>query len=255
MCLPKLLHETECTVGVVHTAGGILFFKNRDLREEHLSNKLTVIQSTPEFHALNGVNLKTNDLEGVSIGVNQYNICVANTHVESSEDVTYDILCERLLKEARIKADIPQITSDFMSQKTVQGGRILVASPEWTILIEVFKKEFKIEEVKKNFVITNNFSLISHQANRLKIREESSLARLKTASGMIKKISNIGMLKSMLRSHSPDKGELSICNHQDSGGGTESSHIIQIQGGYTGWSSLIGFPCENDYQTVQLFQK
>jgi len=61
-------------------------------------------------------------------------------------------------------------------------------------------------------------------------------------------------LANLLRSHVPDKGELSICNHRQDGGGTESSHIIQIQGDCVGWSSLIGYPCENDYQTAQLFQ-
>ena len=254
MQVKKIKTETECTVGVIHIAGGILFFKNRDLREEHLSNKLTVFHSTPEFHALKGVNLETNAMEGISIGVNKYNISVANTHIESSQEITYDILCERLLTEAQGKDDIPRIAKDFMSQNTVQGGRILVAAPNWTYLIEVFNKEYQIIEVEKNFVITNNFSLISHQAKRPKIREESSLARLETARGMINKISNVGMLKSMLRSHIPEKGELSICNHQESGGGTESSHIIQIMGDYTGWSALVGFPCENDYDTIQLFQ-
>ena len=70
---------------------------------------------------------------------------------------------------------------------------------------------------------------------------------------MIKDITTIGELKSMLRSHFPEKGGLSICNHRQDGGGTESSHIIQIQGEYIGWSSLFGHPCENDYNMVQLF--
>ena len=60
-------------------------------------------------------------------------------------------------------------------------------------------------------------------------------------------------LKAMLRSHLPEKGELSICNHRRDGGGTESSHIIHAQGDSIAWSSLSGFPCENDYRTVSLF--
>jgi hypothetical protein len=72
---------------------------------------------------------------------------------------------------------------------------------------------------------------------------------------MIKTISSINTLKSMLRSHLPEKGELSVCNHRQDGGGTESSHIIQIQGDYISWSSLIGYPCESDYHTMQLFQR
>jgi len=249
----KLWQATECTVGVVHVPGGILFFKNRDLQREYLTHRLTIVQSTPEVYALKGVNLQTKELEGVSIGINKHKICVANTHVESTDGVTYDVLCERLLDQAQRKSDVPRIVNDIMEHNDVQGGRILVSSQTWTYLIEVFEKVFKVQEIEGSMAITNNFSLISHQANRPKVREESSVNRLEAASSMIKGISNIGMLKSMLRSHIPEKGELSICNHQQDGGGTESSHIIQIQGDYVGWSSLIGSPCENDYRTVQLF--
>jgi hypothetical protein len=244
-----------CTVGVLQLPGGILFFKNRDLAGEYLVNRITVFQSTPEIHMLKGVNFKTKRLEGVSIGVNRNKICVANTHVATTADVPYDVLCERLVNEAQRKEDVPRIVEDFMNRHRVQGGRILVASPEWAFLVEVFEKESKLEEIEGNFVITNSFSLIPHEAERPEVREQSSANRLEVASKMINGISNIKALKSMLRSHIPEKGELSICNHRQDGGGTESSHIIQIQGNYIGWSSLIGYPCENDYHTVQLFQK
>jgi len=244
-----------CTVGVIQLPGGILFFKNRDLAGEYLLNRITVFQSTPEIHMLKGVNFKTKRLEGVSIGVNRDKICVANTHVATTADVPYDVLCERLVNEAQRKKDVPRIVKDFMNHNCVQGGRILVSSPEWTFLIEVFKNIFKIKEIEGNFAITNSFSLLSHEEERPEVREQSSANRLEVASKMINGISNIKALKSMLRSHIPEKGELSICNHRQDGGGTESSHIIQIQGNYIGWSSLIGYPCENDYHTVQLFQK
>lgn len=247
-------YNLECTVGVVRVPGGMLFFKNRDLAAEFLFDRLTVVHSTPEVYALKGVNLQTNELEGVSIGVNKHQICVANTHVAATDHTTYDILCEKLLAEAQRKKDVPQIVANFMQNNSLQGGRILVSASEWTYLIEVFKREYQVQEIEGSIVITNNFSLITHQSDRPKIREESSLKRLSVASGMIKGITNQGMLKSMLRSHIPEKGELSICNHQIEGGGTESSHIIQILGSYMDWSSLIGFPCENDYRTVQLFQ-
>jgi len=241
-------------VGVIQLDGGLLFFKNRDLSHEYHANQLTVYHSTPEFNALNGVNLKTGDLEGVAFGVNRHKVCVANTHVESTEDVTYDVLCERLLVGVREKRDVPQIVENFMSQNILQGGRILVSAPGWAYLIEVFKQTFEMQGVEGSVAITNNFSLISHQADRPQIREESSLKRLEIASGMIGEAKSIRTLKSMLRSHIPEKGELSICNHQEDGGGTESSHIVHIHGDYIGWSSLVGYPCENDYNTVHLFQ-
>jgi hypothetical protein len=243
-----------CTVGVIHIPGGILFFKNRDLAGEYLVNRITVYQSTPEIHTLKGVNFKTKGLEGVSIGVNRHKICVANTHIATTTGVTYDLLCERLVNEAQGKEDVPRIVEDFMHHNSVQGARILASSPEWTFLIEVFKDIFRIEEVEGNFVITNSFSLLPHQQERPRVREQSSANRLEVASRMIDGISNINALKSMLRSHVPEKGELSICNHRQDGGGTESSHIIQVQGDDIDWSSLIGYPCENDYHTIQLFQ-
>jgi len=244
-----------CTVGVIQLPGGILFFKNRDLAGEYLLNRITVFQSTPEIHMLKGVNFKTKGLEGVSIGMNRHKICVANTHIATTADVPYDVLCERLVNEAQRKKDVPRIVEDFMNHNRVQGGRILVSSSEWTFLIEVFKNLFEIKDIEGSFVITNSFSLLSHKEERPEVREQSSANRLEMASKMINSISNIKALKSMLRSHIPEKGELSICNHRQDGGGTESSHIIQIQGNYIGWSSLIGYPCENDYHTVQLFQK
>ncbi len=247
-------NETACTVGVIHFESGMFFFKNRDLENKYHLNQLTVYHSTPEFQALKGVNLNSGELEGVAFGVNRHKVCVANTHVESTPDVTYDVLCERLLAQVQAKSDIPQVVQDFMSKNDVQGGRILVSAPGWTYLVEVFKETFQIQAVEGSIAITNNFSLISYQANRPKIHEQSSLKRLEVAKNMIGTISTIGDLKSMLRSHVPEKGELSICNHQEGGGGTESSHIVQIQGDYVGWSSLLGYPCENDYRTVQLFQ-
>lgn len=243
-----------CTVGVVHVPGGLLFFKNRDLPGEHLADRVTVYQSTPESHALRGVNLKTKALEGVSIGVNRHGICMASTHVASTTGVTYDLLCEQLMRQARGRADVPRIVRAFMQHNRVQGGRILVASPGWTFLVEVFEDLFQVAEVEGNCVITNSFSLLPSQGDRSELRERSSDSRMQVASGVIGAISGIGALKSLLRSHVPEKGELSICNHREDGGGTESSHIVQIQGAYVGWSALIGHPCESDYRTEQLFQ-
>ena len=244
----------ECTVGVIHIPGGILFFKNRDLSGKYLVNRTTLWRSTPDFHALQGVNLETGEPEGVSIGVNHRRVCVANTHIKSTPDVTYDILCENLLQETQGQGDVPGIVERFMADHTVQGGRILVSSPEWSFLIEVLGDQFEMRETEGNLAITNHFSLLPHQPQRSAVREKSSRSRLAVAEEMIQSISNVSQLKAMLRSHLPERGELSICNHREDGGGTESSHIIQVQGEYLAWSHLVGFPCESDYQTVQMFQ-
>jgi hypothetical protein len=242
-----------CTVGVIRIPGGILFFKNRDLESRYHTNHFTVWQSTHEFHALKGTNLESGEIEGVAIGVNRHKVCVANTHVVSTPDVTYDRLCERLVQEVRERDDVPRIVEAFMAQHAVQGGRLLVASPTWSFLVEVYGDLFEIREVEGSLAITNSFSLISQPVERDEAAEQSSVTRLQVASDGIRTISSVRALKGMLRSHLPEKGDLSICNHRPDGGGTESSHIIQIQGDHVGWSHLIGFPCEGDYQIVQLF--
>ena len=250
----KSLSSRGCTVGVIHIPGGILFFKNRDLASEYLTNRITVFQSTPQIYALKGANLRTGELAGVAIGVNVHKICVANTHVVSSTDVTYDVLCERLVNEAREKADVPRIVADFMAQNAVQGGRILVSSPAWSYLVEVLGKESELQELESDFVMTNSFSIISYAGERPEMRVQSSASRLEVGRRMIEHVSNVGALKAMLRSHEPEKGDLSICNHRQDGGGTESSHIIRVQGDHVDWSASIGYPCESDYHTTLLFQ-
>jgi len=244
-----------CTVGLVQIPGGILFFKNRDLAGRYLTNRMTIWQSTPELHVLKGANLKTGELEGIAIGVNRHGICVANTHVVSTPEVTYDLLCEELVRRARTRDDVSSIIEGFMEQHTVQGGKILVASPEWTLLVEVLGDLFRIQDIEGSFVMTNDFSLISHEVERQEVHRQSSLIRHEVAWDMMQTISGIGALKGMLRSHLPKKGPFSICNHGLDGFGTETSHIIEVRGGYVGWSHLAGFPCENDYQTVRLFQE
>jgi len=231
----------------------MLCFKNRDMAGQYVRNRITVFQSNPEYHVLRGVNLKTGALEGVSIGVNRRRICVANTHVASSEDLTYDLLCERLVLEVQGRPDVRQVVQRFIGQHRVQGGRILVAAPDWAFLVEVYRDQFQMQEVAAPFVMTNTFSLLrSVQAPPR--REESSASRLQVAGRLLPSVSHIGQLKGLLRSHLPERGELSICNHREDGGGTESSHIIQLQGEFVGWFSLVGPPCEGDYRLEQLFR-
>lgn len=242
-----------CTVGMIRLNGGLLFFKNRDLGKRYQVNNITVFHSTPEFRTLKGVNLQTTDLEGVSIGVNRHKVCVANTHVVSSDDVAYDVLCEELVRKVRRKSDVRRVVRTFMKGNVVQGGRILVATPRWGFLVEVLRDRFEIQEIKSAFAMTNSFSLISHKKAKLRPPGGSSETRLRVAGETIPSISHVGALKAMLRSHVPEKGPLSICNH-GANGGTESSHIIQIRGDYVGWSWLVGHPCENDYHAIELFQ-
>jgi hypothetical protein len=243
-----------CTVGVVRIASGFLFFKNRDLLSEHREHRILVFESTPENYSLRGINLKTKELEGVSIGISRHRVCVASTHVQSSNDTSYDLLCERLLHDVRQPGDVRPALDRFMCQGPVQGGRILVALPGTAFLIEAFRDESRIEEIESSFAMTNSFSLIDHRPERPEIRDRSSDNRLNVATRWIAEIEHVGDLKSMLRSHVPEKGPVSICSHDPGEIGTESSHIVEVHAGLVTWASLAGAPCENDYSALQLFR-
>jgi hypothetical protein len=122
-------------------------------------------------------------------------------------------------------------------------------------LVEVYKKEFYLQEIDQNKVITNSFEYLSSKVRRSEDFEFSSKNRLRAAKQLISVSPTVEKIKNLLRSHIPEKGALSICNHRPDGGGTESSHIIRINENNISWSFLIGFPCENDYATIQLFQQ
>lgn len=241
-----------CTVGVVRIPGGFLFFKNRDLQCDLIEHRILVFESTPDLHTLRGINLKTKGLEGVAIGVNRHRVCVASTHVQSSDATSYDLLCERLLNDVARPEDVQSVLGRFMSQGPVQGGRILVAMPETSFLIEVFRNESRVKQIGSSVAITNSFSLIDHRPERPEIYDHSSDNRLEVAEKRIASITHIGGIKSLLRSHVPEKGLFSICAHGPGDTGTESSHIVEVYRDHIRWSSLAGAPCENDYNAMQL---
>ncbi len=205
---PRQEAPKGCTVGVIQIPDGILFFKNRDLASQYLTNRTTVWQSTPDYHVLRGANLETGELQGIAIGVNRQGICVANTHLCSTPDVTYDLLCEDLVRRAQSREDVPTIVEGFMAEHTVQGGKILVASTAWTLLVEVLGDEFQIQDFEDSFVMTNNFSLISHEPERAEIHRQSSRIRHEVAWGMIQSITSIGALEGHAALAPAEKGSI-----------------------------------------------
>jgi hypothetical protein len=245
-------HAMGCTVGVAFLPAGVLAFKNRDLGKKYITRRMYTFETTPLFRALRGINLKQECLEGVSIGVNRYGIVVANTHVATTPHMTYDMLCEEILRSARARRDIPRIVTEFMNEHSLQGGRIMVVGLRWGYLVEVYGHEYRLETLRGHRAITNHFSLIPRRRKGLNKPGTSSLTRLKTAGRLLKDIKNIGEIKSLLRSHIPAKSGNSICRH-DPACATESSHIISIGKEHITWSSLVGNPCEHDYQTMEVF--
>lgn len=235
-----------CTVGALFLPGRVLLFKNRDLSNQYITRHIYTFKN---YRALRGVNLENGCPEGVSIGVNRHGIGVANTHVASTPEMAYDMLCEEILLRAQTRHDVPRIAESFVRRNALQGGRILVVSILWGYLIEVYGNIFRIKALRGNCAITNHFSLISCQSTGAK---SPRCAREITANMLLKNAKRIEDVKSLLRSHIPHKDGNSICRHGEASL-TESSHIISIRAGNVTWASLAGNPCENDYQALDIF--
>ena len=243
----------NCTVGVVPLPDELLVFKNRDLRWGMVPPERHLYEQSRRARLLRGVNIPLDVLEGVSIGVNRDGVCVANTHADSTDDTSYDMLCEDLLEGVRTREDVVRIARAAVAERAYQGGRILVAAPGWAYLVEVHRRLLRYRALRGRFVLTNHYTLIDPvSVGRPKPEPGGrSCSRERVGTDLAKAARSLGAVKALLRSHIPEKGEKSICNHGPKGG-TESSHILQVRPDAITWWSLLGAPCENDYQPVKV---
>jgi len=53
---------------------------------------------------------------GVSIGVYNFKVYFVSTHTETTNDMSYDFVCETILKLAKCKSDIPKLVTEFIKK-------------------------------------------------------------------------------------------------------------------------------------------
>lgn len=226
-----------CTVGFSRTDNEYIVFKKRKLEKKYTKCGKLHHESSDSALWLTGFNLKNDDSEGVPIGINKSNVSAANTHVISSKDATSDKLCLEILSKVNSQSELQKIVKEYTALNKSQGGRILVAAPQWACIVEIHKHEYGILKLRKSVVITNQFEQLPYG----KKVDLNSRGRNNNACNLLKMVVISKALKTC---------GVRICLQK---GVTESSHIIEVNEYGAFGASLYGKPCENDYSVKELF--
>jgi len=169
--------------------------------------------------------------------------------------MSYDFVCETILKLAKCKSDIPKLVTEFIKKtayKVIGYWSHLLAGHIWLNYSRKNSTCKRLKSIKLSRIV---FIIYLQKRKDPKIlRSTKKIFRgYQNNRFQIRRL--LVKIICMLRSHIPEKGSHSICNHRSDGGGTEGNHIIQIKAKNIVRSCLISFPCENDYTTLQLFQQ
>lgn len=228
-----------CTTGakVLDNGKSVVVFKNKDFKVISHSDIISM-EHTHAF-GVRGVDLGTQKIAGFSIGVNQYGLVVVNSNVLSTSDPPYDLVTERIILEARtINEAIKICENEIQGSRNYQWCNMVIATPKHLAAIEMKSSDLAIAR-SSDFLVRTNHHLILNTIEEVLnsdldkgLRDiKNSEARYKSAEMMLKDVSGVNEILSLLKFH---QQEASICRHgqntvQDLGFTTVYSYIVTIQ--------------------------
>jgi hypothetical protein len=261
----------DCTIGAKIIGKKLFMFKNRDLRYENFKDQATF---DDHLFAVTGVNIGTDELVGVSIGVNRWGLAACSANVLITNDAPYDILLDRILRNSKNIQDVTSIVSNsFQFGESYQWCNIITATHEGIAAFEIGPKKFDKEEHVDKLVRTNHHILLPTKKDLLAAKPEErecggtyalSEKRRRKTTQLIDEVSNLKDVISLLSTHSETKGYDSICRHRlatiDSDkylGETTYGYIIEMyknEGRDLEFSIHVAQsnPCMNPFQKIKI---
>ena len=255
-----------CTIGAKIIRNQFFLFKNRDLRYENFQDQATF---DDEIFAVTGVNIGTDELAGVSIGVNRWGLAVCSANVLITDDEPYDILLETILRKSKCIEDAYSVVSNaYQIGEAYQWCNVVLASFDGIAAIEVGPKIFDKEEHVEKLVRTNHHILLPTKEELIAAspaerecggKYTQSEKRRQIASQLIEEIEDLDGVKRLLSTHSETKGYDSICRHRISGdkyvGETTYGYIIEVVENEDGNMNFImhvtrSNPCINPFEKI-----
>lgn len=252
-----------CTTGAKIFDDGqvIVAFKNKDFQVKNYSDRLALEHSN--VFGVHGVNLATRELNGFSMGVNQYGLVAVNSNVIASSDHPYDMITKRIVLEARTIDDAIGICEEEIQREKYQWCNMVIATPEKLAAIELSSS---IATAKAhNFIVRTNHHLIL-KTNKIVVNSKpsngekqvkNSERRYADAERMLRTASGVEGVFSLLKSH---HSEAAICRHgqqniQDLSFKTVYSYFVTVITGKRPkifLDVLKGPPCMGSYSHLEL---
>jgi hypothetical protein len=254
-------------------AGAVLFpdqgktvlFKNRDLTAD--SHKDELVYDVDTF-GVRGIDMNTSKVTGLTIGVNRHGLAVANTHVKSTDDVTYDVLTEQILMFAKDAEDGLSMTVEHLrSGKSYQWGNLILADHDSMLAIEIAGDDHSIEWSERKVLRTGHHIMLDTEdvlrqnSNSGEVDDyELSVKKVERGYELIRNVKSVNDVFSLLKDHGDSPGQSSICRHQAGPESLETkmSYIIEIDHSQDVLRPKVmfhvsnGVPCQVSYSTIPL---
>jgi len=237
-----------------------LLFKNRDMISQNHRDELFY---DVDCFGIRGINNATGKVEGITIGINRHGLAIANTHVKSTPDPSFHKLTEQLLMFAKDAEDCVGMTVDQLkTAKGYQWGNLVLADLDSMLVIELAGSDHSLEWSERRVLRTSHHIMLDTEQT---LREEnidydSSVKRVERGYELIRHVSKVQDVFSLLKDHGDKEGKSSLCRHPegDENVATVMSYVIEIdQNQGSGRPKIVfhfakGNPCKANYATMPI---
>ncbi len=231
-----------CTLGAKIVGDRYFLLKNRDLVYRDFRD--TVVFDDTVF-GVTGIKVGTGVPAGVSIGFNKWGLSACNSTVLATSNEAYDILMERVLREASsLDQAYRLVNEELQSGSRYQWGNFLLATHEEVGAIEIGEGVCEMERNPLMITRANHHLRLPTMETLKKATDEereaggpipTSQRRRQLASRMLEDATSLGDMMKILSSHSKTRGFDSICRHRTMApdespflGETSYSYILEV---------------------------
>lgn len=237
-----------------------LLFKNRDMI---IKNHRDELFYDIDCFGIRGIDNVTGESGGLAIGVNRNGLAIANTHVKNTSDPSYHILTEQLLMFAKDAEDSLTMTVDHLKKgRNYQWGNLILADNDSMLAIEIAGDEHSIEWSERRVLRTSHHIMLDTEETLTAegTGYDGSVKRVERGYELLRNITTVEQVFSLLKDHNGHPGQSSICRHSEAGNdsSTVMSYVIEIDRNLeAGRSKIIfhyakGNPCKSVYNAIPI---
>lgn len=240
-----------------------LLFKNRDMNAREHKDQLFY---DVDCFGVRGVNNVTGEIGGLAIGVNHHGLAIANTHVRNTDDPSYYLLTEQLLMFSKDAEDgLEMVREHLKAGRRYQWGNLVLADHDSMLVIELAGDEHSIEWSERKALRTAHHIMLDTEdalkANTVGVdRYENSVKRVERGYDLVRQVTNVNDVFTLLKDHGESPGQASLCKHAVSNDDpvTTMSYVVEIDNSHESGRPKIVFhvargnPCQSSFAAVPI---